>query len=351
MRLGFLWLLLGLGLAGCASRGDARSNPPATSAPEPYVRIVSSDSNHVALEIAAREFRPSRRSEPVVWLTGVAHIGESNYYAALQAQLDAQDLVLFEGVGAAEAQQATNTEQSTTAERSPEPAGPADKGKESSDGNRASLQSAMASALGLVFQLDAIDYSRPNFRNSDLSISQLRQLMAQEETSSAKPGASQSFEDLLGLMEGNSWFDWLVQASLRFLGSNPKFQALGRLALIDLLGQLQGDPSRLEGLPPELKELLEVLLQRRNEKVIEDLKAQLPNLGRHGSIAVFFGTGHMPDLEKRLRTQLRYHPAQDRWFTVFDVDLAKSQISPSERAFIDDFVKWQLAEASRKSSK
>jgi hypothetical protein len=259
--------------------------------------------------------------------------------------LDAQTLVLFEGVGAADAASATNNADQ------PEPAHKGADATDSNDGNRASLQSAMAAALGLVFQLDAIDYRRPNFRNSDLTIMQLRELIAQQEAGSSKPGASQSFEDLLGLMEGNSWFDWLIQAALRFLGANPKFQALGRLALIDLLGQLQGDPSRLEGLPPDMKQLLEVLLQRRNEKVIRDLRAELPGIDRHGSIAVFFGTGHMPDLEKRLRSQFKYSPKRDLWFTAFDVDLGKSKVSPSERAFVDDFVKWQLAEASRKAAK
>jgi hypothetical protein len=150
-------------------------------------------------------------------------------------------------------------------------------------------------------------------------------------------------------MEGNSWFDALLRVALRFLGANPKLQAFGRLALIDLLGQIQGDPSRLEGLPPDLKQLLEVLLQRRNEKVIADLKSELPRVGRKGSIAVFFGTGHMPDLEKRLRGELRYRPAKEIWFTAFQVDLALSKVSPSERAFIDDLIKWQLKETAKQS--
>ena len=104
------------------------------------------------------------------------------------------------------------------------------------------------------------------------------------------------------------------------------------------------------GLPPEMKALLEVLLERRNEKVIADLKAQLPKTGRHSSIAIFFGTGHMPDMEKRLRAELKYQPAGERWFTAFDVDLVKSGITPSEREFVDSFVRWQLAEARARGS-
>jgi hypothetical protein len=344
MRSGILFVALGsLLLAGCSSPGKSGSSlgSPAQplAEPQPYVRIVNSDSNRVQLQIAARQFVPGHRGEPVVWLTGVSHIGESNYYAAIQAHLDAQTLVLFEGVGAAEQEPPSNNSDKDETDKGAT-TGPAESG-----GNRGSLQSAMATSLGLVFQLEAIDYQRPNFRNSDLSIAQLRQLMAQAEAGSGKPGASESFEDLLGLMEGNSWFDLLIQAALRFVGANPKLQAFGRLALIDLLGQLQGDPSRLQGMPPELKQLLEVLLERRNEKVIADLKLQLPQIGRRGSIAIFFGTGHMPDLERRLRRDLKYRPVTQIWFTAFEVDLAQSKVSPSERTFIDGLIKWQLEAA------
>ena len=39
------------------------------------------------------------------------------------------------------------------------------------------MQSTLAHSLGLVFQLDAIDYDRANFLNSDLSIEQIQGIM------------------------------------------------------------------------------------------------------------------------------------------------------------------------------
>jgi len=339
-----LLLVLGWVAAGCSapsSSSSRGSEPPLP--PQPYVRISGADSNHVELQIAARQFSSRRRGQPAVWLTGVSHLGDPAYYSALQSHLDSQTLVLYEGVGAAE------SENHDTPTAEPDTSGHANEDSPAASpaapDPRGSFQSAMAASLGLVFQLEAIDYRRENFRNSDLSITQLRDLMTQTEAGSGQAGASESFESLLQLMEGNSWFDALLQVALRLLGANPKFQALGRLALIDLLGQIQGDPSRLQGLPPEMKQLLEVLLERRNEKVIADLKAQLPKTDRHGSIAIFFGTGHMPDMEKRLRSELNYRPVSDVWFTAFDVDLAKSKITSSEREFIGNFVKWQLAAA------
>ncbi|HLH54079.1 MAG TPA: hypothetical protein VKY92_10750 [Verrucomicrobiae bacterium] len=298
------------------------------------MRISSVDSNTIQLQIAAREFVPKRRGRPIIWLTGVSHIGDTNYYAALQRHLDAQTLVLYEGVSAAEAKEQTDSSNSGGSGEAPATAE-----------TRGSFQSAMAASLGLVFQLEAIQYHRDNFKNSDLSIDQLRTLMANTEANSGESGARESFESLLQTMDGSSWLDALLQLALRIMGANPKFQALGRLALIDLLGTIQGDPSRLEGLPPDMKQLLDVLLQRRNEKVVADIKAELSEMDRADSIAVFFGTGHMPDLEQRLRRDLGYVPANQTWFTAFSVDLGKAGVSQAEKDLVENFVKWQLKQA------
>jgi hypothetical protein len=87
-----------------------------------------------------------------------------------------------------------------------------------------------------------------------------------------------------------------------------------------------------------------VLLQHRNEKVVDDLKAELHGLSRHGSVAVFYGTGHMPDLERRLRRDLKYRPAKQLWLTAFDVNPAKAGVSDSERQFLHTLIRQQLGQ-------
>jgi hypothetical protein len=271
-----------------------------------------------------------------VWLVGVSHIGETNYYAALQKQLDAQPLVLFEGIGGP----APESDESADAEEAGH--GGAETNNALAKTSHSTLQSSLARSLGLVFQLEAVDYSRPNFRNCDLSIQQLRQLMSEERTASGQPGPAQSFETLLQLMQGDSLLDTILQVAMRFLGTNPKLQAMSRLALIETIAQMKGDPSQLRGLPPQLSQLLEVLVQKRNQKVVDDLKAELKSKERPGSIAIFFGTGHMPDLESRLRRELDYRPADQIWLTAFSVNLTRSGISHSEVEFIRTFVKQEM---------
>jgi hypothetical protein len=325
---------------GCAAnhpKEQGRDN--ALSEPEPYVRIYSAGSNEVQLQIALRKFVPSHRKQPVIWLAGVSHLGESNYYARIQEHLDAQQLVLFEGIG-----DHTGTRAISQHARSRTNPPSAD---ESHDAKLSSLQSTMAESLGLVFQLEAIDYNRPSFRNSDLSIQELRAFFADSAQGGSKGGSksgSESFESLLSMMEGGSFFDTLLQTGLRMLGASQKFQALSKLALMDAIDDIGGDPGRVSGLPEDIKSLLEILIERRNERVIEDLKSDLPEVGRGGSISVFFGTGHMPDMERRLRKELHYRPDGQIWLTAFGVDLDRAGVSEKEREFVNDLVRRGLSQ-------
>jgi len=115
-----------------------------------------------------------------------------------------------------------------------------------------------------------------------------------------------------------------------------------------MFGQMQGDPAQLQGLPPDLKELLEVLIQKRNQKVLSDLKGELGKNPGPESVALFFGTGHMPDLERGLRGQLKYRPAGEEWYTALSVDLARTGITPGERQFIHAFIQRSLEQLQSK---
>ena len=323
-----LFATLLLLLLGCSAPGNKLASDVAQPAPvEPYVRISNTQSNLLELQIAIRRFVPPGRSGPSVWLTGVSHLGETNYFAAVQQFLDLRTLVLFEGVGESEGN-----------------------GKPSMrDSSRSSLQNSMAASLGLVFQLDAIDYTSPRFRHSDLSVRQLRSILAQQtQAPPTEPGAGQAtaaghqFEGLLKAMQGDSLLNTILQFGMRFIRASPKLQALSRLALMDILERIQGDPLQIQGLPPSWKRLLEVLIEERNRKVSQDLGSALKTLGKQDSVSIFYGTGHMPDLEKRLRQDWGYRPASQMWFTVFSVDLAKAGISPSERAFVENLIKQEL---------
>ncbi len=317
---------------GCRTSAKPEAEATATvEAPAPYVRASNGESNVLELQIAARRFVPARGKGPTVWLTGVSHIGSSNYFAQIQRHLDAQTLVLFEGVG--EHSQDFKNMKSDDAKNDAAPKAVG------------GLQSSLATSLGLLFQLDTIDYERPNFRHSDLSIREIRELLA-EPRGSGGGDAAQDFDNLLSMMEGDSFMNIVMQFGLGILASSPKLQAMSKVTLIEVIAEMGGDPSRLGAISPELKQLLEVLIAKRNQRVIDDLKTALKEIGKKGSVSIFYGTGHMNEMEMRLRNELHYKPVEDTWFPAISVNLSEAGISPGELEFIRGFIKSQMKELS-----
>ena len=327
---GLLLLLIAVTAGGCKT--SSRSIPLELKDAGPFVRVLSS-SNRIELQIAFREYFPRAKTGPSIWLAGVCHIGEPAYYRQLQSSLEQRSLVLFEGVS----EKHNGLKSKKRPPEAPASTQPSRQPSQSPIG----LQDAMASALGLEFQLSAIDYDQPNFRGCDLSITELRQIMTESPGPEGRE-ASQSFEGLVQMMQGGSFFDVLIQAGLRFMTSTSKLQGMSKLAFIEMIAQMKGDPANLAGLPSSMKRLLEVIIQQRNQKVLSDLRADLRHWRRDKSIAVFYGVGHMPDLDERLRGDLHYVPIRQEWFTAISVDLNAASVSPAEAAFIRGFIRNQL---------
>lgn len=333
-------------LTACSTGHSTRGG--VAQEPKPYTRIARPDTNTVELQIAVRKFVPVRPGGPAIWLVGTSHIGDPAYYRALQKHLDAQTLVMFEGINAeAHKRRVGEIEKPAPAAEDAAGGGLPEKDR-AAEGP--SLQATMAKSLGLVFQLDAIDYDRTNFLNSDLSIQQIQHLMAgavEGEERPAAPGekgraGNATFEYLMQAMDESSFVGSLFKLLLQFLGSSPQLQAITRLMLIETLGQLEGDLTQAQGLPPDMKQLLQVLIEARNQHVIDDLKAEVKKAPRRGTIAVFYGTGHMNDMEKRLIRELRYRPAGEIWFTAFSADLRKTGLSAGQLEALRGLVKYQM---------
>ncbi|MEI7732261.1 MAG: hypothetical protein WCO56_21980 [Verrucomicrobiota bacterium] len=299
------WLLSYLAISwlftGCASRPSPAGDSPIV-APAPYLRVQRTHDGVVALQVVARQFCDPHRQGAVVWLVGVAHVGDTNYFAALQQFLDQQPLVLFEGIGGRPAK--------------------SEGGRETDD----SLQTVMADSLGLVFQLEAIDYARAHFKNSDLTVPQLQRVI--QETGSAE--ALQEFDNLLSLMQGGTLTSALLNVGMRWIGGNPHARAMMRLALIETLGSVEGDLSNTKGLPPGMQQLMRALIRERNKVVLLDLQGALASRAPPKSVAIFYGAAHMDDLEQRLMNELHYQPVKDQWFCAFSVNPDQAGLSPAE---------------------
>ncbi len=329
---------------------------------EPFMRVTNTSPDVVELQIALRRFAPSGGRGPSVWLSAVSHIGETNYYSALQKHLDAQALVLFEGVRARPGTNTATPEPKSTAAKPAAEPKPSPKAVEplpatakggaatatdsaKSHGKSPGIQHALAESLGLVFQLDSIDYTRAHFRNSDLSIVELQRIMEGDPKDPAEGDSAKKndqLERLMKLMDGSSFLGVMLNGVIKLVGSSPKLQGLTRLALIETLGQIRGDISQMRGLPHDVQTLMRVLIVERNRTVIKDLKAELGTAAPAMTISILYGAGHMEDFERRLRRELKLEPVETQWVPAFSVDLGKAGLSKIEAEIIRGFVKKQM---------
>jgi hypothetical protein len=379
------------------------STPAAT--PEPFVRVSEEDSGAVILEIATRRYRKADGTGPTIALVGAVHIADRDFYRAKQEELDAYDLVLFEGVkstgmgdypaglddeGKAEATRqrmgflvqlavaardrsgsypdsletlaaesgrlrelvirsgldawgAPFTFTIATAEIEPGAAGTAFKlsslgadGRPQGEGVAADiivstaygraepgtrraepdggLQGRLAKALGVTFQLDEIDSGRPNWRNSDIGIYELRRLLDE-----AGPNAGM----ILRMLEGNSLQARVVGLLLGLVGASDTLRTVVKVIVIDQLAaadELMGG-GRVGGpTGAALEAMQRVIIKDRNRIVMDDLRAVLASEPEKRSIAIFYGAGHMADFDRSFREELDLVAAETAWTPAMRAD-------------------------------
>ena len=197
------------------------------------------------------------------------------------------------------------------------------------------LQAELARALGLEFQLEALDYDRASFRSSDMAMNQLEQAMREQGV---------DFAPISGSLSGTSFPGRLAVIFLRLIQAADVFfegaisDAL-KVVHIELLGDEAVFKYSLDQFGRGFKK---VIVNQRNQLVVDQLKAILQREPEVDSIAVLYGAGHMPDMAERLAEQLGYSPGGVQWLTAIEVDLAKSSIPADQLQSIRRMVRQQL---------
>ena len=278
--------LLLAGLGACASAPGAQV-AAAPKAPRPYVSSKRLGDDAFAQFICIREFKPDAATGPAVFLAGAIHIAEPAYYAELQKHLDAQEVVLFEGVG------------------SKDPAAVAKRKAQHEKGQ--DTYSLLASKLGLVSQMQGIDYHRAHFMNADLAMEDLYRNM---DADAAKPGdaGEEARAAKAGLQTVDAMFkpgNVAVGLGLWAIESSPKIRAQIRLTMarMDKQGGDAGFGERLG----------QAIIQERNGAALTKLAQVLKEQPQAKSISIFYGAAHMPDMEARLVREFGYHAVKSQW--------------------------------------
>lgn len=174
------------------------------------------------------------------------------------------------------------------------------------------IQSQLAAALGLRFQLEAIDYARPAWRNSDMSIDQVQARLA---------ASGATADALFSMLDGTSLASRFVSVLLGFVKASPPMAMSVKVMLVETLAnsdEMLGSQAKAAGLDAMMK----VIVVDRNAEVFKDLRAVLEREPEVKSIAIFYGAGHLPDMERRLTEEMGFTFDHDRWFRAIDIDLA-----------------------------
>lgn len=411
----------------CAAGLGALAQPqPPGEGMDPYVRVVEANrGDSLRLEVSVRSMRPANGAGPVVHLVGVVHIGDKVYYDKVQEFLNAQDLVLYEGVkpeaagkpvegdDAARARVTASRQRtlalmiathrrthgslpesldallaeldggaarlaknaisdgwgraqtyvvfkeadtgrtrydliSLGADGAEGGEGPAADVKFSSqkpltkrevDEAGEGIQAKLASALGLEFQLTAIDYTNPAWRNSDLSIDEVERRLEEK-------GASGDM--LFKMLDGSSFSAKLLGMILGMIEKSPEMSMMAKIMMVETIAHAD---AMLEAQPGDMAKVMEVIIVDRNTAVLDDLRRALNEEQNVKSIALFYGAGHLPDFEARLVRDFRYVFDADRWYTAVDVDLtsvpgAKTQ-AKQMRAMIKNMIEQQAGKKDK----
>jgi hypothetical protein len=262
-----------------------------------FVRLQRDlDGQPVALETAVVRCQ-GPKDGVTVDLVGAVHVGDRAYYAELNRVLKTYDVVLYELVAPA-------------GTRPP-------KGGRPKDDLFGLVRQVVKLVLDLDWQVDRIDYTRDNFVHADLSPDQMAEAVRERG------------DDGLTLFLSVT-ADLLRQENLR-QRKMPKEAPAARAADLDL-GSLLLDPEA----PVKLKRLLAeqlveldapggglgptlgtILIADRNEAAMKVFQKELAK-GRK-KIAIFYGAAHLPEFEKRLRTDFGLERRAERWLTAWDI--------------------------------
>ena len=269
----------------------AGDQPQKEKAKSPFLRLVrDADKAPVALQAAIVRYAPSGGGAkgPTVDLVAAVHVAEKGYYELLNREFRKYDAVLYELV----APEGTRVP----------------KGGRSSASAVSMLQHGMKNVLELEFQLEQIDYTQANMVHADMSPEQFAESMLRR---------GESLFTMFLRMIG-----YAIAQENRSDGKSADAQLL--MALFDKNRALALKRVMAEQLEDMEGMLLAVdgpdgstMISERNKVALAELRKQLA-AGRR-KFAIFYGAGHMPDLQKRLREDFGLVPISTRWVIAWNL--------------------------------
>jgi hypothetical protein len=268
-----------------------------------FLRIRKDDKGELlALETSVVRYVPAdEKSPPIsVDLVGAVHVGDKSYYDELNKLFLDYDALLYELVA-------------------PEGTRIPKEGRKGGGNPVSALQVGMKSMLELEFQLEQVDYTKENFVHADMS---------PEEFAKSMERRGESFLQII--------FKAIAQGSAQNNASAPSD--------VELLFALfaKDRPLRLKRILAAQFENMEIamaafngpdgstIITERNKKAFEVLAREI-KAGKK-KIGVFYGAGHLDDMEQRLLADFGLKRESERWIPAWSLVRPAPKARPVEPA-------------------
>lgn len=209
-----------------------------------------------------------------------------------------------------------------------------------------SIQAEVADALGLSFQLHALDYARDGWVLADMTEPELR------------AAARERGVDVGPLMDGLAGsglparLGRMILTLLRVADffSGNQVRDLVKVVLVELLS----NPRSLEltqqggGALGDLGGLMDLILLERNRVALEKLD-EVVEIGPEARIVLLYGAAHMPGLAEGLHERGYQQAGETVWLPAIEVDLAASNVDPRTLELVRRRINASLGEGKRES--
>ena len=270
----------------------AEKKTPKSSSPQKFVRLRHDDNEQpVALETAIARFVPADKSKSrlVVDLIGAIHVADKAYYDRLNKKFRKYDVLLYELVAS----------EGTVVPRG---------GSGRSGSMLGAMQGGMSSFLELAHQLECVDYTRPNFVHADMSPTEFAESMKQNDESFSKMFFRMMGQSMAAQSKDpNRSTDAAILAAMF---SKDRARRM-KLVMARQFDNMDGTMSVFDGKNGS------TLVTGRNTKALAVLSEQIAAGKKR--IGIFYGAGHMKDMQRRLKEEFGLRPGKRQWLVAWDL--------------------------------
>lgn len=241
-----------------------------------FLRFVEERDGDARLEVAETAY--TSKDGVSVRLIGAVHIADPEFFHGLNESFDHYDALLYEMVKPKDADAVKRIQQTR-----------------GGGGSWISgVQVFLKNRLGLTFQLEEVEYDKPNFVHADLDWETFSQRQDEKGESITGMMFKQAMHEYGKQMSGKGNAARSQTASMALLGAIMSKDSDYQLKLVlgRQFGEIEGMMYGLEG--PDGS----VIITERNKKAMEVMDQSIADGKKN--IGIFYGAGHFSGMEKML---------------------------------------------------